>query len=108
MYDCNPIFIRQGDSYQLYVRLMVGKGILGTSGIEEMEISFGDLKKTYPGDITFDTDHFLVQLSQQETWAMKYSRIPCQARILFKNGQVRGSDISLASIRKSISGGVLS
>lgn len=99
----------QGDTYNLPVSLSDKDGLLDVSLISEVEFMFGNIRKLYPNDVTYDEVKgvFYIPLSQQETFSMINNEIECQARVKFNGGSVKGTRIIKMRVMDSISKAVL-
>ena len=93
----------------------LGISILNSGGaavepvdVQDVEITVGDLKKTYLGEeLTFSGGLWLFPLSQGESFAAWPGRQNCQVRVLWRNGVVEGRNVYGLSFRESISKEVL-
>lgn len=96
--------VMQGDAYGL---LLYGSGF-SVSAVAEIEFAIGNLIKSYPGEVTYDTEQecFVFPLTQQETFAME-NRVEAQARVKLSSGEVIGTRIGSIDIQKSITRTVL-
>ena len=105
--------LRKGDTYLLEIKIFLENGnVIGDNGISIIEFTFGDLVKIYNKDlpaseVPFDTDHFVVPFTQQETFGLKGKTIPYQARVKFASGEVKGTCIKSCNVYDSLSQEVL-
>lgn len=99
---------RQGDTYELEAALENTDGTaLEISDISKVEFVIGPVRKVYPGDATYETDKFIIPLTQAETFQLADKGVPRQVRVLFTNGSVVGSDIIWDAVDISLSKEVL-
>lgn len=65
--------ILQGDSYLVPIKLKIDGQYINLEDVKKIEFTFGDLKKYYTGEITYDenSNSFLFPLSQEETIAFQ-------------------------------------
>lgn len=103
--------LRKGDGYSLSILIRIDGAILGTSGVSLIEFMFDDIRKVYGGSstdgITFDTDHFIIPFTQEETFSLDTKTIQYQARVKFTTGEVKGTTIKTINIYESLSKEVL-
>jgi hypothetical protein len=87
----------------------MGGNIITNNDIKTIEFSFGDVRKYYPKDVTFDNSYFIVSLSQKDTFSLSTRKV-CnyQARVLFNDGSVKGTTPTEFSVIASESKEVLS
>ena len=99
----------QGDSYNLGIRILNNAGNPVTpEDIRDLEITIGQLSKTYLGaQVTFYEGVWLFPLSQQETFGYLPSSVKAQVRIVWANGVIEGKPIHGLRINESISKEVL-
>ena len=99
----------QGDSYNLGIRILNNAGNPVTpEDIRDLEITIGQLSKTYLGaQVTFSEGMWLFPLSQKETFGYLPSAVKAQVRILWANGVIEGKPIHGLRINESISKEVL-
>lgn len=103
------MLMMMGDSYSLPIQLRTAEEIANLSTFEELEIMFGNVRKTISnGEITYDEERqmFLVPLSQNETFRQK-NPVEVQARAKFFGGDVVGINLGFVDIQKSTSKVVL-
>lgn len=80
--------IVQGNTYDYPIRLRLNGAPIIDTDVSKIEFYFGDVRKTYPEDGTFDTDCFYIHLTQEDTFNIKdFSGF--EARIKFTDGKVR-------------------
>jgi hypothetical protein len=76
--------------------------------VKKVEFMFGDIKKVYPDDVTFNGDNFIVPLTQEETFSFLPQLIyKYQARILFNDSSVKRTDQTEFTVVESQSKEVL-
>lgn len=88
------IYIKQGDEYDIPIALELNGQTLDITAVEAVEVYLGDLRKTYPGEIEYDSenDRLLFPVTQGETFSMEEnSAVPLDVRVRFINGDVMGS-----------------
>ncbi len=86
--------IKQGDAYIMPLNITVNGGQLPASEVEAVEVRLGDVRKTYPEDISYDVDsgHFLVPLQQEDTLSLpEDDAVQLDVRVKFKGGSVAGT-----------------
>jgi hypothetical protein len=98
----------KGNTYSLNIQLTNNSDqIITAQDVYKVEFCFGGtIKKYYPKDATFSVDHFIVPLTQEETFALD-KLAKHQIRVLFRDGSVKASDIILDNIMDSLSKEVL-
>lgn len=103
--------LRQGDSYQLPIKIMINGVLLDMGLVTKVEFMFDNIRKVYGEDSTdgviYSEDHFIVPLSQEETFSLKDKTVDYQARVKFTSGEVKGTPIKRCNIYESISQEVL-
>lgn len=99
----------QGDSYNLGIRILNNAGNPVTpDDIRDLEITIGQLRKTYLGaQLTFSDGLWLFPLSQQETFRFFPSAQKAQVRLLWANGVLEGKDAPSVRVNESNSKEVL-
>lgn len=99
----------QGDSYNLGIRILNNAGNPVTpDDIKDLEITIGQLRKTYSGaQLTYSNGLWLFPLSQQETFRYWPSVQKAQVRLLWANGVLEGKEAPSVRIKESISKEVL-
>ena len=107
------IVIIQGESYPIPVLIQYKAEDLtmqpvAPEHVNKVEMTFGTIKKYYPGDITYDEDTkmFNFPLTQNETLSLS-GAILMQVRCLFKNGNVKAYILDPIKIRKGFSSVIL-
>lgn len=86
--------IKQGDAYIMPLNITVNGGQLPASEVEAVEVRLGDVRKTYPEDISYDVDsgHFLVPLQQEDTLSLpEDDAVQLDVRVKVKGGSVAGT-----------------
>jgi len=103
--------LKKGDTYNLPVTITISGSALGIDGVDTIEFMFDTIRKVYSDSsldgVTFDTDHFVVPLTQEETFSLQGRIVNYQARVKFDTGQVKGSAIKTANLFDSLSKEVL-
>ena len=99
--------IKQGNTYDIELELTFEDG---TSVTDEnaavLEVSIGQKKKTWPGELVYDGEKWIYPLSQKETLAM--SGAPAmKARVKDLTGEVSDCDICVVVVGESNSKEVL-
>jgi len=90
--------MKQGN--QFYLELQVtdeNDELLDITGVNKVQFNFGEMTKVYSldsNDVTYDEENkvFKIWLTEDETFLMKQT-IKIDARILFKNDVILGSEI---------------
>lgn len=101
--------IIQGNTYKLPVLLKIGGKFITDKDVKKIEFMFDDIQKVYPKDVTFDGSYFIVPLSQEDTFSLPTKRIPkYQARVLFNDNTVKGTNPAEFTVVQSESKEVLS
>lgn len=102
--------MRQGDAYTLAVTLKDENGTaLTPDDVSKVEISIGSVTKTYPDDVTYDSESgaFEMPISETDSHSMM-GILPTQVRVLFPSGEVSSATLGfmyvVASVSKSILG----
>lgn len=96
----------QGDQYKLPI---TGTGF-DLAEVEKIEFYIGGLIKSYPEEVTCDTTGddpvFLLPVTQKETLLFS-SEVQCQARVVFKGGDVIGAPMGSIDVIRSLTRTVL-
>ena len=104
------MLLAQGNTYQLPVRLRIDGELITPENAEVVEFAFDangvHVVKNYPESVTFEGDRFILPLSQEDTFALQ-GKLRYQIRVLFKDGNVKSSDIITGAVKDSISKVVL-
>jgi len=99
--------LRRGNTYNLEIRILIDGLALTAGDVNVVEFMFDDLRKVYSetslDGVTFDTDHFIIPFTQEETFSLNKKSIQYQARIKFTNGDVKGTPVKTANIYESLS-----
>ena len=98
-----------GDSYRVPIKLETANGIANPDTFEDIEVMFGDIRKTLSeGGIEYDAEkeRFLIPLSQKETFRCK-GDVNVQIRCKFADGSVVGISAGTYNVEKSTSKVVL-
>lgn len=100
----------QGDAYSLPIVLRQGELLITPEMVLRLEITIGNLTRTYPGVVRYDEENgqWLFPLTQEQTFAFKAGRTPpVQARIKFNDESVVGANGKTIYVSTSRSKGVL-
>lgn len=100
----------QGDAYSLPIVLRQGGLLITPEMVLRLEITIGNLTRTYPGAVRYDADggQWLFPLTQEQTFAFQAGRTPpVQARIKFNDESVVGAKGKTIYVAASRSKGVL-
>ena len=87
----------QGSTYKLPVKIRdCGGNVVTDETVERASFTFDSIVKEYGvdgGDVVFDweSESWIVPLTEEETFALEKS-VKWQARFLFKNGEVDGTE----------------
>lgn len=104
------MLLQQGNTYQLPVNIKIDNERLTGEDVSHVEITFDSngslITKNYPEEVTFQNGAFIVPLSQEDTFALQ-GICRYQVRVLFPDGEVRGSGIKTGAVADSISKVVL-
>ena len=113
------MMIKQGDAYNLEVKVTNSNYQLNLDDVDKVEIFIGDMIKTYfigdmiktyPGDVTYDEEKevFLFPLSQGESFMFKPGKtVTYDVRVRFKSGEVTGTQPQKVDVIRSMSKAVL-
>jgi hypothetical protein len=106
------MILTQGSTYKLNVPLTKDGTNIDVELVDIVEFMFQDVRKLYgsDGDVTYDNDNkvFIIPLSQKETFQLtEEGRISYQARIKYKDGEVKATPIQYGYISESLSKKVL-
>ena len=100
--------IYQGCTYKLPVGIKIAGQAVIDLDVKAIEFSFGEIKKKYPEDATFDGEKFIISLTQEDTFKLSAEGpTPCQVRVKFTDDSVKPSKIRALAIGASISKEVL-
>lgn len=102
--------IKQGDSYNLEIKVSNSNYQLNIDDVDKVEVFLGDMIKTYPGDVTYDEDRdlFLFPLSQEESFMFKPGKtVTFDVRVRFQSGEVSGTQPQKVDVIRSMSKAVL-
>lgn len=88
------IKIKQGDAYDLQVQVQLNGTAVNTADISEVEFMLGSLRKTYPGDVSYDATEavFLLPITQTESFSFPVGALALDIRVKFTGGDVEGLD----------------
>lgn len=83
---------KQGDAFVLPLSGKLNGTAVAAADIETLELMLGDLRKTYPGDMSYDAESgkFLLPLTQEETFAFDPGTHEYDLRIALRGGSVIG------------------
>lgn len=87
-------YIKQGDAYSVPISCRLNGDELDIDAVENAEICVGNLRKTYPGEIEYDSEsgYFMFPVKQEETLGMEpYGTAEVDVRVKFVGGSVIGS-----------------
>lgn len=85
--------IKQGDAYNLRIKINSGDGPLDMAEVETVEIVVGSLTKTWPDVVDYDaeTGAFLFPLAQEESLQFRAGiAVRFDVRVKFQTGDVVG------------------
>lgn len=99
----------QGDSYNLGINILNNAGQPVTpDDIKDVEITIGNLRKTYlNAQVTYSDGVWLFPLSQEETFRYWPASVKAQVRVVWANGVIEGKPLYGIRINESISKEVL-
>ena len=99
----------QGDSYYLGINILNNAGQPVTpDDIKDVEITIGNLRKTYRNaQVTFHEGVWMFPLSQEETFRYWPTSVKAQVRVVWANGVIEGKPLYGIRINESISKEVL-
>lgn len=105
----NKISIMQGDSYPLSIEFRSTDDVLITDkDVLVIEVVIDKIFKSYPDEIRYENDNFIIPLSQHDTFSLNQGEKIIQARIKFVDNSVTGwRDIGLINVVPSISRDIL-
>lgn len=101
--------IRQGDAYSLAVTLTDEDGTtLTPNDVSKVEISIGNLTKTFPGEVEYDSENGLFRMFITETDSHSMRGIlPTLVRVLFPTGYVSSATFGYVYAVASVSNTIL-
>ena len=99
----------RGDSYEIAITLTDEENQpIAPADVSEVEISLGDLKKTYTsGDVAYNDGKWLFPVSQDETLSTVAAVSTLQVRVKYLLGDVVGAKVGNVYIVPSSSNEVL-
>ena len=99
----------QGDSYNLGINILNNAGQPVTpNDIKDVEITIGNLRKTYlNAQVAYHDGVWLFPLSQEETFRYWPASVKAQVRVVWANGVIEGKPLYGIRINESISKEVL-
>lgn len=99
----------QGNACYLGVTLLNSAGAtVAPADVQDVEISIGDMKKTYLGEeLTYSSGVWLFPLSQGESFRQRPGPLRAQVRVAWANGVVEGCPLPGVYVDESISREVL-
>ena len=104
------MMIKQGDAYNLEVKVTNSNYQLNLDDVDKVEIFIGDMIKNYPGDVTYDEEKevFLFPLSQGESFMFKPGKIAAyDVRVGCKRAEVADMQPQKVDVIRSMSKAVL-
>ena len=96
----------QGSTYILDLDLTENGQPLNIDEIEKVQVILGTIEKSYPENITYEGNKFIISLSQEDTFALQ-GTIKQQVRVKYKDGQVKSTLPTSAYVYDSITEKVL-
>lgn len=87
--------LKRGDDCKIAVNVSLDGEGLNLAETELIEIYVGGVRKTYPGDVTFNEDDgkLYFPVSQKESFSFAGGdAVPVDVRVKFKGGCVLGAD----------------
>lgn len=68
--------------------------------VSAMEIVIGNIRKTFPGGISFDAEQeaWIIEFTQEETFSMSPMIYEPQCRVVLNNGYIPGTTLSKVRI----------
>ena len=85
------MIIKQGDAYLIPIALRMNNTSISDKDIEVIEVFFGTVRKTYPGEITYQNGVLFYPVTQEETLALQEEKtIYMDVRVKFTNGSCIG------------------
>lgn len=86
------ITLMRGNTYDLPITLKVGGAIILDTDVKKVEFIFGTITKTFPENVTFENNAFIVHLTQEDTLALNATlHEQHQCRVLFNNGKAKAT-----------------
>ena len=99
--------IMQGDQYNIPFEISDSQGeAILPAQVESVEFSIGNMRKSYPDEVTYSGGQYLFPITQQEAFSMQNS-VPVQIRVKFSNGDIVGASAGGINVAASISKAVL-
>ncbi len=86
--------VKQGDAFLLPVTVLLNGEGVDIHSVEAAEFTLGRVRKTYPGEVTYDQGEgcFQVPLSQKDTFSLPPDDgVPFDVRVKFNGGTVLGT-----------------
>lgn len=83
---------KQGDAFVLPISGTLNGSAISAADVVTLELMLGDLRKTYPEDMSYDaaSGDFLLPLTQEETFAFDPGTYEYDMRVAFRGGSVLG------------------
>ncbi len=83
--------IKQGDAYAVPLDILLEGESVAPEDASVIEVYVGDVRKTYPGEISYLDGKYYFPLTQAETFAMaENSQVDVDLRVKFSGGDVIG------------------
>lgn len=102
------MIIHQGSTYKIPFNLKFNGKVLTADEVKQVEFAFGEVIKNYPEHATFDGEHFVCPLTQEDTFALDAKKTnEYQVRVMFNDGSVKPTAAKQLSVIKSVSKEVL-
>lgn len=103
------MIVKQGDAYLVPIELSMNGLPIPEKDIASIEVYFGDLRKTYPDEVSYQDGVLYYPLTQEETFAMKEEETTfVDIRVKFAGGNCIGIPEKLpVSIADAVSTEVL-
>lgn len=100
----------QGDAYKLPIVLRQGDVLITPTMVLRLEITIGNLTRTYPGVVSYDEENgqWLFPLTQEQTFAFETGNTPpIWGRVKFNDESVVGARGKTIYVSASKSKGVM-
>ena len=89
--------IKQGDAVVIPVKIRINGDELPVEEVEAVEFRSGDVRKMFPGEVTYDPESlcFQMPLTQEDTFSFPADdSVQFDVRVKFHGGAVIGTQIS--------------
>lgn len=96
----------QGDAYSLELAIQNRGEPLDVELVDTVEVTLRNIRRTYPGEITYSDGKFYFPVKQDETFQLPQNSA-IQVRVKFKSGDVIGSPLQKIDVLTSLSKTVL-